>query len=196
LAHQQGAIIKGAVVEVEKFHSSGNRILGIIGVALAVLFAAGLATDGLHGRDPLVLCVIGFVGVLVWAAMVRPQVRLTGDRVFLRDMLSTVSLQIAAIDTVEVRQVLVLRAGGRRFISAAISKSLYQVLKDNRGVARDPKAYPNFVENRIRARSEDERAKLGAAQGEVPLDVRRAPAWPEIALLVLFGVGAVASFLV
>ena len=183
-------------MEVEKFHSSGSRVLGVIGVVLAVSFAAVLATDGLHGGERVVLCVIGFLGVLVWAAMVRPQVRLAGDRVFLRDMLSTVSLPIAAVDVVEVRQVLVMRAGGRRFISAAVSKSLYQVLKDNRGVARDDKAYPNFVENRIRSRSEDERAKLGLARGEVPLDVRRALAWPEIALLVLFALGALAFLLV
>jgi hypothetical protein len=183
-------------VEVEKFHSSGSRILGFVGVLLAVLFAALLVMGGLQGSRPTLLCVVGFFGVLVWAAMVRPQVRLAGDRVYLRDMLSTVSLPLAAVRSVEVRQVLVLRAGDRRFISAAISKSLYQVLKDNRGVARDPKAYPNFVENRILARSEDERAKLGAARDEVPLDVRRAPAWPEIALLALFGVGAVVLLLV
>jgi hypothetical protein len=189
LADQQGAIVKGAVVEVEKFHSSGSRILGVIGVVLAVLFMAALAVGGLEGKERAVLCIVGFFGVLVWAAMVRPQVRLAGDRVFLRDMLSTVSLPIAAVTAVEVRQVLVLRAGGRRFVSASVSKSLYQVLKDNRGVARDPTEYPNFVENRIRARSEDERAKLGVGLGEMPLDVRRTLAWPEIALLVVFGLG-------
>jgi len=195
LADQQGAIVKGAVVEVEKFHSSGSRVLGVIGVVLAVLFTAVLAIGGLDGSEPVVICVIGFFGVLVWAAMVRPQVRLAGDRVFLRDMLSTCSLPIAAITAVEVRQVLVLRAGGKRFISAAVSKSLYQVLKDNRGVARDPKQYPNFVEQRIWSLSEDERAKTGLAAAEVPFDVRRVLAWPEIALLVLFGVGAVVLLL-
>jgi hypothetical protein len=177
-------------VEVEKYHSSGSRILGVIGVGLAVLFAAGLAADGLQGSEPAWVCAIGFFGVVVWAAMVRPQLRLAGDRLYVRDMLRTVSFPLAAVEAVEVRQVVVLRAGGRKFISAAISKSLYQVLKDNRGVARDEKAYPNFVEKRIWARSEDERAKLGAARGEVPLDLRRALAWPEIALLALFAVGA------
>ena len=160
-------------MQVEKFHSTGSQILGGIGVALALLFAAALVFDGRDGSDGVLLCVIGFFGVLVWSAMVRPQVRLAGDRIFLRDMVSTVSFSLAAIEAVEVRQVLVLRAGGRRFISAAVSKSLYQVLKDNRGVARDDKLFPNFVENRIRSRSEDERAKLGASRGEVPLDLKR-----------------------
>lgn len=183
-------------MQVEKFHSSGSRILGGIGLAIALLFAAALIADGLDGSDGLLLCVIGFFGVLIWSAMVRPQVRLADDRLFLRDMLGTVSFPVAAVETVETRQVLVLRAGGRRFVSAAISKSLYQVLKDNRGVARDEKSYPNFVENRIRSRSEDERAKSGIARGEVPLELHRTMAWPEIALLVLFGVGAVVLLLV
>lgn len=183
-------------MEVEKFHSSGSRVLGVIGGAIALLFAAILATDGLEGSDGVLLCVAGFFGVLVWSAMVRPQVRLAGDRLFLRDMLSTVSFPVAAVEAVEVRQVMVLRAGGRRFISAAVSKSLYQVLKDNRGVARDEKSYPNFVEARIRARSEDERAKTGLSRGQVPLDLRRAMAWPEITLMALFGVGAVIRLLV
>lgn len=183
-------------MEVEKFHSSGSRVLGVIGGAIALLFAAILATDGLEGSDGVLLCVAGFFGVLVWSAMVRPQVRLAGDRLFLRDMLSTVSFPVAAVEAVEVRQVMVLRAGGRRFISAAVSKSLYQVLKDNRGVARDEKSYHNFVEARIRARSEDERAKTGLPRGEVPLDLHHAVAWPEIALMALFGVGAVVLLLV
>ena len=182
-------------MEVEKFHSSGSRVLGVIGVAIALLFAAILATDGLEGSDGVLICVCGFFGVLVWSAMVRPQVRLGGERLFLRDMLSTVSFLVAAVEAVEVRQVLVLRAGGRRFISAAVSKSLYQVLKDNRGVARDDKLFPNFVENRIRSRAEDERAKAGLARGEVPLDLQRSVAWVEIVLMALFGVGTVVLLL-
>jgi len=196
LADQQGAIVKGAVVEVEKFHSSGSRVLGVIGVGLALLFAAIVATDGLEGSDGVLLCVFGFFGVLVWSAMVRPQVRLGGDRLFLRDMLSTVSFPVAAVEAVEVRQVLVLRAGGRKFTSAAVSKSRYQVLRAHPGVARDEKLFPNFVEDRIRFWSEDERAKTGLSRGEVPLDLHRAVAWPEIALMVLFGVGAVVLLLV
>jgi hypothetical protein len=191
LADQLGAIVKGAIVEVEKFHSSGSRILGVIGVLLALAFAAALASDGLDGSDALIVCVLGFFAVLVWSAMVRPQLRLAGDRLVVRNMLTSLSFPVAAVEAVEARQVVVLRAGGRKFISAAVSKSLYQVLKDNRGVARDVKAYPNFVEDRIRSRSEDERAKLGLRLGEVPLDLRRDPAWPEIALLALFAVGVV-----
>jgi hypothetical protein len=123
--------------------------------------------------------------------MVRPQVRLGTDRLVLREMLGTVSFQLAAVETVEVRQVLVLRAGGRKFTSAAVSKSVSQLRKDQRGVARDEKQYPNFVEDRIRFRAEDARARARLSRGEVPLDLERAVAWPEIALMVLFGVGAV-----
>jgi hypothetical protein len=184
------------VVEVEKFDSSGTRVLGVIGVASAFLIAAVVATDGLEGSDDVLFCVIGFLGVLMWSAMVRPQVRLDGDRLFLREMLGTVSFPVAAVEAVEVRQVLVLRAGGRKFTSAAVSKSVSQVRKDQRGVARDEKLYPNFVEDRIRSRSEDERARAGLSRGEVPLDLHRAVAWPEIALMVLFGVGAVILLLV
>jgi hypothetical protein len=191
-----GAIVKGAVVEVEKFHSSGNRILGALGIGIALAFGVVLASDGLQGRDGLIICLLGIAAVLVWTAMVRPQLRLSGDRLFIRDMLTRSSFSLAALDAVETRQVVVLKAGGRKFISAAVSKSLYAVLKDNRGVVRDPKAYPNFVENRIWSRAEDERAKLGAQRGDVPLDLHREPAWPELALLALFAVGAVVFLLV
>jgi hypothetical protein len=191
-----GAIVKGAVVEVEKFHSSGSRILGGLGIALAVAFAVALGSDGLHGNDGLLLCLTGLGAVLVWAALVRPQLRLAGDRLVVRDMLASVSFPLAAVEAVEARQVVVLKAGGRKFISAAVSKSLYAVLKDNRGVVRDPKAYPNFVENRIWSRAEDERAKLGLQRGEVPLDLRREPAWPELTLLALFAVGVVVFLVV
>jgi hypothetical protein len=178
-------------VEVERFHSSGMRILGVIGIAIAVAFAVVLAADGLDGSNSLLICLAGLFAVLVWAAMVRPQLRLAGDRLFIRDMLSSVSFPLAAVDGVEARQVVVVKAGGRKFISSAVSKSLYSVLKDNRGVVRDPKAYPNFVENRIWSRAEDERAKLGVQRGDVPLDLRREPALPELVLLVLFTVGVV-----
>ena len=182
-------------MQVEKFHSSGNRILGVLGIGIALAFAGVLASDGLQGNDGLYLSLLGLAAVLVWAAMLRPQLRLSGDRLYIRDMLTSVSFSLAAVEGVETRQVVVVRAGDRKFISAAVSKSLYAVLKDNRGVVRDPKAYPNFVEDRIWSRAEDERAKLGVQRGDVPLDLRREPAWPELALLALFAVGAVVFLL-
>ena len=178
-------------MEVEKFHSSGTRVLGVIGVASALLIAAIVASDGLEGNDVVAFSVLGFFGVLMWSAMVRPQVQLGADRLVLRQMLDTVSFPLAAVEAVEVRQVMVLRAGGRRFTSAAVSKPRSQVRKDARGVARDEQLYPNFVEDRIRFRSEEARARARLSRGEVPLDLERAVAWPEIILLVLFGVGFV-----
>lgn len=183
-------------MEVEKFDSSGTRILGVIGVASALLIATMVASDGLDGSNDVVICVIGFIGVVVWAAMVRPQVRLDGDRLVLREVLGTASIALAAVETVEVRQVLVLRAGGRKFTSAAVSKRVSQLRKDARGVARDETVYPNFVEDRIRFRSEEARARARHSRGEVPLDLQRSVAWPEIALMVLFGLGAVVFLLV
>ena len=129
-------------MEVEKFHSPGTRILGLIGVASALLIAAFMTSDGLEGHDGVVFCVLGFFAVLMWSAMVRPQVRLGTDRLVLRQMLGTISFQLAAVEAVDVRQVLVLRAGGRKFTSPAVSKSVSQLRKDQRGVARDEKHYP------------------------------------------------------
>ena len=178
-------------MEAEKFHSSGTRILGVVGVVSALLIAALVASDGLEGNDGVAFCLLGFFAVLMWSAMVRPQVQLAGDRLTLRQMLDTVSFPLAAVEAVHVRQVMVLRAGGRKFTSAAVSKPRSQVRKDQRGVARDELMYPNFVEDRILFRSEEARARARLSRGEVPLDLERAVAWPEIILLVLFGVGFV-----
>ena len=42
----------------------------------ALLIAAIVASDGLEGNDVVAFSVLGFFGVLMWSAMVRPQVQL------------------------------------------------------------------------------------------------------------------------
>jgi hypothetical protein len=172
-------------VEVEKYHQTGSRFLGVLGVVLALVAAVGTLADGVSRGD--VAWIGGFVvmGLLSWAAMVRPQVRLTAEDLVLRNMLVTVSVPLAAVDNVAVGRVLVVVAGGRRLISSAVSRPQREVLMRRRTEDRNPGGVPNFVEQRIRARADDARARPGVRRDELAPDVRRQLARVEIGVLVL-----------
>ena len=106
--------------------------------------------------------------------MVRPQVRLAGDRVVLRDMLSTVPDRArggrrgrGSAGAGDARRRAAVRL--RRRVEVALpacSRTTAACL-----VTRRP--FPTSWRTGSLARSEDERARLGLARGEVPLDVRR-----------------------
>lgn len=130
-------------------------------------------------------------GVLVWAAMLRPRVWATPEALVLRNMLDTVSIPLAAIDTVVVRQVLAVGVGDSRYVSSAIGHSWRQTIKSNRSSERPSatESYPVFVEDRITRLVEDARARHGIQrftpeQAALADDVHRALAWPEIGVLV------------
>jgi hypothetical protein len=138
-------------------------------------------------------------GVLVWAAMLRPRVWATREHLVMRNMLHTVSIPLAAIETVAVRQVLAVSAGDNRFVSPAVGKSWRQTLRSNKQAERDTAtaSYPVFVEERISQLADDARAQQGVRrfsdeQVALAAGVRRQWAWPEIAALA----ACVAAFVV
>jgi len=173
-------------VEVEKYHQSGSRVLGVVGLALALLALVNTAADGVSRGDVAWLGGLAVMGTLSWAALVRPQVRLTDEDLVLRNMLETVTLPLAAIDTVAVGRMLVVVAGDRKFISPAVARPQREVMRGRpRQGDRDAAQLPDFVEDRVRARVDDARARLASRRGELAPDVRREPAWVEIGLLAL-----------
>jgi hypothetical protein len=187
---------------VEDFRPSSGRITGVLGLGICV----GVVVLGVfefdEGFPSAVVWAALFAAVLFWSAMLRPRVRVAGPELRLRNMLTNISVPLAAIEQIEVRQVLSVQAGDTRYISSAVGKSWRQALKADR--AREPVAdasYPVFVEERLRQLAEDARTKAGIAlmsdeQFELAKQVRREWAWPEIVLLGFTALGLVVALLV
>ncbi|MBB6628917.1 hypothetical protein H5V45_16435 [Nocardioides sp. KIGAM211] len=185
---------------VERFRPTSGKVLGI----LALVLSAAVVVIGIVDRDhgfpfPVVAGALVF-GVLVWSAMLRPRVWVTSDRLVLRNMLDEVSIPLAAIEQVVVRQVLAVGAGEKRYVSPAVGKS-WRKLRAGKDQTADPlQSYPDFVQDRISQLAEDARAQAGVKllsdeQLALAAGVRRRWAWPEVvalgASIVLFLVAVV-----
>jgi hypothetical protein len=189
----------------ESFRPTSGQVPGWIGLVLV----AAVVVFGLADRDrgfpaPVVAGAL-VLGVLDWAALLRPRVRLEGRWLVLRNMLETVRIPLAAIEEVAVRQVLAVRAGDRRFVSPAVGRSLRRSMRGEKPATMPARPgeqpYPDFVEERIRHRAEEARAVEGVArysdeQVALAAGVRREPAWPEIGLLALTVVAFVVTLVV
>ncbi len=183
---------------VEEFRPTSGRVMGVVGlVACAAVVGYGMLTEGF----PAVwIWAVLVAGVLIWASTLRPRVAATTSHLVLRNMLSTVSVPLAAIEQVVVSQVLAVRVGEKRYVSPAIGKSWRQAIKSNRRTptATSETSYPVFVEERISQLAEDARDQAGVAllsdeQLELASAVRREWAWPEIGALAMASVGLVVA---
>ena len=192
----------------ERFHPTNGRAAG----ALALVAAVGTLVLGIVDDFPAPVVAGAFlVGVLAWAALLKPRVRVADRRLVLVNMLETVSIPLAAVEEVVVRQVLAVRVGEKRYVSPAIGHSLRATLASTRPPKRDPRrgdvlatpkppSYPDVVENRIDQLVTDERKRLGLRRGSPEVaalgaEVRRTPAWVEIGLLVVGVVALVVTIL-
>lgn len=199
----------------ERFAPTSGRVMGVVGLLLAVFVVGfGLADPDLGFAD-WVIALSALGGVLVWAAVLRPRVSLVGEHLELRNMLETDLIPLAAIEELAVRQLLAVRTGDRRFLCPALGKSRRQLrgrpafgsgavagrLRSKPSDARTTVDFADFVEQRIRQRMEDERAARGIRAGSaeqlaLAKEVRRQPAWPEIVAMVLLTVAVVVTILV
>jgi hypothetical protein len=191
--------------EPEWFSPTSGRVVGTLGLFVAALIV-GLALTNLGEGYAWPLAFAGcFGGVLVWSALLRPRLALTPSTLVLRNMFETVHVPLAAIEQLAVRQVLAVRVGDRRFVSPAVGKSLRKIVKGapGDGPHRTPEqllaaSYADFVEARVRQRCDDARAREGVRRGSAEqrargADVRREPAWLEIALLSVSALGFVVA---
>jgi hypothetical protein len=197
--NQQGSLMADDVVE--DFRASSGRITGVLGV----IFCIGVVVLGLAERErgfpPSIVWAALFGAVLFWAATLRPRVRVTASELCMRNMLSTISVPLASIEQIVVRQVLSVRAGERRYVSAAVGKSWRQAMRSDRPRKQGAEAsYPVFVEERLHQLAEDARAREGIAlmsdeQLALARGVRREWAWPEIVMLTFTALGFVVALL-
>lgn len=179
---------------VERFHATNGRLSGYLGLACAgaVLALAIVAWGGEHAPVVAVAALLG--ALLVWVALLRPALWVSGDHLVMRNMLHTDRVPLASITTVVVGQVLAVVAADRRYTSPVVGYTARQTLRNRAGGARGRPAptaintYQVFVEERIFHLAREHRELHGDA-GEV----RRTFAWPEIAGLVVLVAGLVVA---
>ncbi len=194
--------------EVERFHATTGRVTGW----MTVVLAAAVALTGVVYLDngfPLwLVSSAALVGVLAWAAMLRPALWVRDDRLVMRNMLETIQIRLVAVEELAVRQVLAVRAADRRWVSTAVGRSLRKTMSSGRrstavldGKAATSVKYVDFVEERLHLLVNDARTTAGIRPGSpeqlaVPDAVRREPAWLPIALIAVAAVALLVTLLV
>ena len=187
---------------VEDFPPSSGRITGVLGLGMCVAIVVLGVAELDQGFPLAVVWAALFGGVLFWSATLRPRVRVTGSELRLRNMVTTISVPLASIEQIVVRQVLSVRVGDHRYISPAVGKSWRQVRQsDQPHMPQEDAPYPVLVEERLQLLAEEARAKAGitlmsAEQLALADGVRREWAWPEIVLLGVTALGLVVALLV
>ncbi len=197
---------------LERFAPTGGRVVGVVGLVMAAGFVVLWALDRDAVPAPVAAGAL-VAGVLVWAALLRPRVSVSRETLFLRNMLETVHVPLAAVDEIVVRQVLAVRVGDRKFVSPAVGRKLRKVMRaprpapmlgpsvpdaidDGLGPTSVSERIPtdidyvDHVESRLRERIAEARTRHGVTRYSdeaeaLAREVRREPAWPEIAALVV-----------
>lgn len=182
---------------VEKFHPTSGQVTGWMTVVVAAaVVVAGLAYLG----DGFPVWVIGaalLVGVLAWAAMLRPALWATQEHLVMRNLAETVHIRLAAVEEMAVRQVLAVRAADRRWVSTVVGRSWRKAVTTRSAggasgdaTPRDEMPYADFVENRLHELVDSARAAAGVRAGSqeqlaLPDAVRREPAWLPLGLIAV-----------
>jgi len=189
---------------VEKFAPNGGTLTAVLAALVALAFVVAWAVD-IH-RVPLWVPGVALLGAgVVWISTLRPRVRVEDHELVFQNMLTTTYLPLASIEEVAVRQVMAVRAGGKRYVCAGVGRSLRQAMKGSAALraseqmgglrgelakVREPGMhYADFVEIRVQELINEDRMRRGvkkfsAEADALAEDVRREPAWPVIAALV------------
>ncbi len=194
---------------VERFHPTSGRVTGWMTVVLAaILVVTGVAyaDDGF----PLWVAAGGLLmGVLAWAAMLRPALWATREHLVMRNLADTVHIRLAAVEEMAVRQVLAVRAADRRFVSTVVGRTWRKTLQSRHrpggtdtGAALAPTEgmhYADFVENRLHDLVDTARSRAGVRPGSteqlaLPDAVRRQRDWLPTSLLAAAVALLVVSF--
>lgn len=195
-------------VEVERFNATSGRVTGWLTVVVAVL-VVGLGVVYVDEGFPVwVIASALLVGVLAWAAMLRPALWVRGEHLVMRNMLETITIRLDAVEEMAVRQVLAVRADDRRWVSTVVGRSWRRTMRPGRSKPAEPGGRPettvryvDFVEDRLRELVGDARTATGVRPGSpeqlaLPDAVRRERAWVPIALVAVSALALVVSLLV
>jgi hypothetical protein len=186
---------------VESFRATSGRVTGTVALLVVTALLVTAAWPGDQGIAAYVVWGALFLAALTWAAMLRPGLWVTESHLVMRNMLSTISVPLAAIEEVVVRQVCAVRVGERRYVSPVVGKTLREVRQERRqkrAPTPDTMSYPAFVEDRIHQLAEQAREQAGVTlmsdeQVALAAGVRRDWAWFEIVALAVTFVGLVVT---
>jgi hypothetical protein len=210
--------------EVQRFRATNGRVTGVLGLVLCAVGAVAFATSGSAHLAVSGLLGCAFAAVLVWAAMLRPQVSASGDQLTMRTLFENVTIPLASIDTVVVRRYLLVRSGGNKYICPAIGRSLRKTVRTEMKWKGGPQMlapggqvearmgqlqteatthdldYADFVEQQITALAGNDRARRGIEpRSEEEYDLgsqaTRRTAWLVVVALAALGVAFVVSLL-
>ena len=203
---------------VERFQPTSGRFSGwaAVGLSAAVLVAMVAYLD--DGFPAWVGGVALLVGVLGWAAMLRPALWATEEHLVMRNLAETVHIRLAAVEELAVRQVLAVRAGERRFVSTVLGRTWRKTVMSRRpastdssdggsdhsdsssdGGPREGMPYVDWAEHRLRELVDAARDRAGVTAGSeeqraLPDAVRREPALVPLALIAVAALLLVVSF--
>ncbi len=114
----------------EDFRPTSGTGLAVLGLVLIAGFVAASLLQRDVDPPAWVVAAAVALGILLWAALLRPRIWIArGDELVLRTMFETVTVPLAAIESIAVRQVLVVMVGGRRFTCAALGRSRRQLVR-------------------------------------------------------------------
>lgn len=182
---------------VERFHPTSGQVTGWLTVVLAgVVVLAGLVYLD-EGFPPWVTATGLLLGVLAWAVMLRPALWATHEHLVMRNLAETLHVRLAAVEEMAVRQVLVVRAGDRRWVSTVVGRPWRKAITARRtpgssgdAVPQEGMPYADFVENRLYELVDSARRVAGVRPGSpeqlaLPDAVRREPAWLPLTLIAV-----------
>lgn len=193
--------------EVERFHATTGRVTGWMTVVLAAVVALTGAVYLDDGFPRWLIASAVLVGVLAWAAMLRPALWVRDDRLVMRNMVETIHIRLVAVEELAVRQVLAVRAADRRWVSTAVGRSLRKTMTSGRrrtgaldGRSATTVKYVDFVEERLHRLVDEARTAAGIRPGSpeqlaVSDAVRRERAWVPIALIAVAAVALLVTLL-
>jgi len=183
---------------VERFQPTSGRFTGWTTIVLAVLVVVAGVAYADEGFPPWVAALGLLVGILAWAAMIRPALWATHEHLVMRNLAETVHIRLAAVEEMAVRQVLAVRAADRRYVSTVVGRTWRKALTSRHrpgGLADDAALaptegmhYADFVENRLYDLVDKARRRDGIRAGSeeqlaLPDAVRREPAWLPLGLI-------------
>jgi len=146
---------------VEYFKPTSGRVMGSIGVLGAAALAVAVVYDGLQDSDPAVLLGSLLFALLCWAVLLWPKLGVSETQLLLRNSFDSVTIPLAAIEQLALRTVLAVRVGEKRYVNTAAGRTLRAMRKAGSEQPDPVENYADFVEERIRARMDDARAREG-----------------------------------
>jgi hypothetical protein len=102
----------------------------LTGLAVAVVF---VFLDGFNLAHWAVVTALVLLGLGVWLTMIRPSVNAHDDHILVRNALSDTTVPWHLVESVELRQVLVIRTEDKTVHGIAVGRTARQQLKQKRG---------------------------------------------------------------